>query len=413
MENQLTIAYQQSCGISNDRLFRTLQGLTAYSEHLIRVAAEMDYEAREASLCLPNDSTIMHESELVRSRVANKKLKYVILVGIGGSSLGTEALYNASFGHYDAIDPTRKPQLIVLDTIDPLFAKKLSAFLQLHIHHPDDFVVNVVSKSGGTMETKMNMQWILQQLRRKCKHIEQRVVMTTDADSGLATYARQHGMHLLTIPKHVGGRFSVFSTVGLFPLSLLGIDIRTLRAGATHMRNSCLRAPMKKNIAALSASVLFLQRQSGKFIHDTFLFAPALESLGKWYRQLLAESIGKTPSAGITPTTSIGSTDLHSIAQLTFAGPRHTYTTFVTQQQPSSTALSSIYHGVQRAYTHAKLPFMEIVLPNSAPYSLGQFLQFKMLEVMYLGKLFGINAFDQPAVEWYKKEVRKILANKL
>ncbi len=411
MQKQLTIAHQQSCGIPKTRLSQVLRRLSAYNVRIRRIVEEKDYAVPEASLCLPDDDHIIRDVERARLRIANKRLKYVILVGIGGSSLGTEAVYNACFGHYCMIEPTRKPTLIVLDTIDPLFAKKMAAFLRSHVHHQDEFVVNVVSKSGNTMETTNNMEWILRQLRTRFKRVEQRLVITTDADSKLAKYAEYHGIQHLTIPKHVGGRFSILSSSGLFPLALLGIDVQALRAGARDIRDNCLRAPITKNSAALSAGTLFLQRQSGKFIHDTFLFTPALKSLGQWYRQLLAESIGKTARAGITPTVSIGSTDLHSMAQLTFAGPRHTMTTFVTHDG-RTTSLAAIYTGVKRAYAQAKLPFMEIILPNSSPYSLGQFMQLKMLEVMYLGHLFNINAFDQPAVELYKKEVRKVLAKK-
>ncbi len=170
-----------------------------------------------------------------------------------------------------------------------------------------------------------------------------------------------------------------------------------------------------------------------------FLFAPCLESLGKWYRQLLAESIGKefdrdgkVVHCGIMPTVSIGSTDLHSMGQLYLAGPNDKMTTFVSVQnhtrsvsipkkgvfnglvegiygKTSTEIMNAILKGIKRTYQKKKIPFCEIVLDDISPKSLGEFMQFKMMEVMFLGELFNVNVFDQPNVESYKIETKRIL----
>jgi glucose-6-phosphate isomerase len=239
----------------------------------------------------------------------------------------------------------------------------------------------------------------------------------------------------LAIPKPVGGRFSVLSAVGLFPLATIGVDIVALCEGATSMRNESIA---EGSHAAISASLLAYFRAQGKTISDNFFFHPELESLGKWYRQLMGESVGKAQSladetvhTGITPTISLGSTDLHSVGQLYLGGPRDKFTTFVytehtvditvpaervfpelipaITQKSAKTILEAILEGVKIAYQKAELPYMELVMEQIDERSIGAFLQFKMIEMMYLGHLLNVNTFDQPSVEAYKIETKKIL----
>ena len=193
-----------------------------------------------------------------------------------------------------------------------------------------------MSKSGGTTETIANFEILLNILKKYKKKYEKYVVVTTDKDSKLWNLSLKKGFDTLEIPKKVGGRFSVLSSVGLFPLGIIGVDIYQLLKGAKLMKNSCLNKNIIKNPAALSASLIYLHRLNDIKIHDLFIFNYDLESLGKWYRQLMGESIGKEYDKnmirvfeGITPTVSIGSTDLHSMAQLYLGGPYDKFTTFV------------------------------------------------------------------------------------
>ena len=189
----------------------------------------------------------------------------------------------------------------------------------------------------------------------------------------------------------------------------------------------------------VSAAVLFENFRMGKTINDNFIFHPELESLGKWHRQLMAESLGKgtegeggTVRVGITPTVSLGSIDLHSLGQLYVAGPRDKFTTFVWSASQDRSGVSTervfpalapevkgksfaeimraIYEGVKKTYIREGLPFVEIVLKDTSPYSLGEFMQFKMIETMFLGRLLDVNPFDQPNVESYKVETKKLLS---
>jgi glucose-6-phosphate isomerase len=223
--------------------------------------------------------------------------------------------------------------------------------------------------------------------------------------------------------------------VGLFPLLTAGINATRLREGAHAMLDACIHT---ENLAASSAAVLSLQQSKGLHINDNFFFHPELESVGKWYRQLMGESVGKEQStkgdvvhAGLTPTVSLGSTDLHSVGQLYLGGPRDKLTTFVSTHRsddivvpsdrlfpelvpmisgkPAARIMSAILEGTKIAYRKAGLPFMTVTLDAVDEYALGEFLQFKMLEMMYLGQLLNVNAFDQPNVESYKVETKRLL----
>ena len=189
-----------------------------------------------------------------------------------------------------------------------------------------------------------------------------------------------------------------------------------------------------KNQSLISACLTYLHHQHGRSIHNTFLFSPKFEALGKWYRQLMGESIGKD-GKGITPTVSIGSTDLHSVGQLYLGGPKDKTTTFIYTQRSGedvivpqqthlgliemiqgksiSSLMRAIVYGTKRAYKKQKLPYMEIILESISVAEIATFMQFKMVEMMYLGKLFGVNTFDQPHVELYKTETKRILEESL
>jgi glucose-6-phosphate isomerase len=175
-------------------------------------------------------------------------------------------------------------------------------------------------------------------------------------------------------------------------------------------------------------------------VHNTFVFSKDLQAFGYWYRQLVGESIGKkydrsgaVVEVGIIPTVTVGSTDLHSLAQLYLSGPRIVSTTFLSVKASKTTVslpvypefddfvvniqgktvfsiISAIMNGIKVAYKNDNRPYMQVVLPDKTAKSIGQLLQWKMVEIIYLGYLLEVNPFDQPQVELYKTETRKILA---
>jgi glucose-6-phosphate isomerase len=409
--------------------------LSAYITELRQVADTGSYGAGEASINLPVDEDLLETVTTLAATWRTPDLRYIFVIGIGGSNLGTKAIYDALFSSRDVVVHTH-PRLIFVDTND---AQLLTAYRDLiwSCVHPTECLLVSISKSGGTTETLANTEILLGVLREKWRVDTDRLVVIADTDSPYGVTARAKGITTLPMPTLVGGRFSVLSAVGLFPLALVGVPIEELHKGAAAMRLSCLHPTVNENPAAQSALVQAVYYEKGMHIHNTFVFDGRLESIGRWYRQLLGESIGKERPdgtlVGITPVVSVGSTDLHSVGQLYLGGPKNTVTTFlynsVVSDQPKVPAekrvfselvpmiagkstdeiMSAILEGTKEAYNNRKLPFIEVTLEGITPSELGAFLQFKMIEVMYLGKLLTVNPFDQPAVELYKIGTKRIL----
>ena len=416
--------YKDSARVSIDEIKALSSNLSSYVEHLREIAEHDTYDEPECSIFLPYDNDLYEQIIRAKEEKISSKLKYVVVVGIGGSNLGTKAVYDALQGHLETLNPNQFPKLLFADTTDPESISHLSNLLTTETKDFSEVLINIISKSGETLETIVNAETILQHLKAKFgENIIHRIVITCGIDSPLWKSAKEQNITILGIPEQVSGRFSVMSAVGLFPLSAIGFDIDKLRMGAQDMRKTCLNEEVSENPALLSATILFKQAKDGRTINTNFIFNPRLESLGKWYRQLLAESIGKN-GIGLTPTVLIGSTDLHSVAQLHLDGPKDKVVTFISAKTDSnesvpnerifpnirieitgkklSDIVSATLESTKEVYKKKKIPYTEVVLQNISESSLGAFLQFKMIEIMYLGKLFGVNAFDQPAVESYK-----------
>lgn len=436
MEN-IQFKYEESSGIAREEMEKTFGTLAHYRQKLQETSKEFSYTTAESSIALPFDQEMHDRIKVFALKFKNPALKCVIHVGIGGSSLGTQAIYDALFGNLDPFLRDRVPKIIFADTVNPDTINVIRTELR-NLAAPEEVALVVVSKSGGTTETAANLEVIYRLLKDRWGEVKHRVAVVTDENSKLWTGAQAQGFSVFPIPQTVGGRFSVLSAAGLFSLSLAGIDTDALRQGASIMAERCFSNNLDENVAALSASIIHLHYQKGISVHNTFFFDPKLESLGKWYRQLVAESLGKEyditgkrVSTGITPLVSIGSNDLHSVAQLYLGGPNDKFTTFVkasaetTAMIPDSLVLpglvggiagksfehitSAIYEGVKTAYLKRKLPFIEIILPEISSKTLGAYMQLKMAETMYLARLMGVNAFDQPNVEEYKAKTRHIL----
>jgi len=404
------------------------------SEEVTRLRAALgeQYDTDYASLAVPFDTVMVNRVQELVAVKQQLHSRVLIIVGIGGSNLGTKAIYQALYGRFhNASNPTLK--VYFLDTVDSDRIAEILRIVQSELEAGHAVIVNVITKSGTTTETIINFHTILALLKkfhptRYCEY----VVVTTDCHSPLWHSAQREGFAFLEIPKKVGGRYSVFSAVGLFPLALCGISLERLHEGARAAIEEGTRQTLEENPALLSALLLYSHYTNNVTVKDLFLFSLDLEAVGKWYRQLLGESIGKEFNrsgkqvmVGITPTVSLGSIDLHSVAQLYLAGPRDKFTMFVTVEKNKHSVtipddhscagktfedvMDALVKGTQRAYFKNKRPFCTVTLPEKNEYCLGQFLQFKMLEMMYLGYLLDVNPFDQPNVELYKKETHTIL----
>ncbi len=431
------LRYNDSIRLSAGTFEEHTEHLEGYRERMARVVAEQEWHAPQASLLAPSDDVAAQGTYAVADALKHDALEHVFLAGIGGSNLGTKAILDA-LGHHYATLATLRPHVHFLDTTDPsLLAHARTRIAALPA--PESVAVIIISKSGGTTETLFNAEVVLAALRERFgEAATTRVAVVSEPDSALSREARERGFHTVAHPPEIGGRYSVFTAVGLLPLALVGIDVEALRAGAREARARGLE-DSDRNDARASAVCLFAHYDRGLSIHDTFVFAPQLHSLGLWYRQLMGESVGKecdregvVVHAGMTPTVSVGSTDLHSVGQLYLAGPRDKVTTFVSIAAPRDTVSTpeervfpslvpminghdaaevtrAILEGTKAAYRAHERPYMELIVPQLDAHSLGQVLQLKMLEMMYLAELMQVNAFDQPNVESYKVETKRSL----
>lgn len=403
-------------------------------------ASNKGYASNYASINLPFDNEALKKVKELVDKKRDLNPSYLVVVGIGGSNLGTIAVQEAVLGKlYNQKSSSLK--ILYADTVDSNLLQDIIDIIEPILQDGGNVILNAVSKSGGTTETIANFQVLIEIIKKYKPEFEKYIVITSDRDSKFWNIAVDKGFDVLEIPKKVGGRFSVFSPVGLFPLGLLNINVEALLDGARYMRDQCVQFDIMKNPAALSAVLIYIHSKQKKNIHDLFLFNNDLESIGKWYRQLMGESIGKEYDLennqvfnGITPTVSIGSTDLHSMAQLYLGGPYDKFTTFVhvdtnrsnvcipnnqdymnlvenIQDRPIYEVMNAILKGVQKAFEKGKRPFIDIILPDTSEKTVGQFLQFKMMEMMYLGYLMQVNPFDQPNVEAYKVETKELLKN--
>lgn len=423
-------------GVTDSSLSATLSTLTPYLkilDHQIQVRNET---APEASLLLPDDPAGIAASLKMAIRLGNQ-LKVVLLVGIGGSSLGARAVYEALTGTMANISPTRWPKLLCLESLDPATFEDTLAYITETITKPEDLAICYISKSGTTTETLTNFETVLALLAQRFgSAVNERVVIISDPGNPLAQKARQNNFNFIEHPLAVGGRFAVLSVVGLLPLALLGFDLKNLLQGALTMRQRCLLAA-PTNPALNFATHLYFHRLQGRRIHNMFLFNPQLETLGMWYRQLLAESTGKATREdgvkvyeGMLPIVSIGSNDLHSMAQEYWDGPDQIFTSFIysprqelkvaapdnfiTGQSRSAgkqfhQVMSAIFEATKKTYKARNLPFDEFYLDQINEHTLGQFLQLNMTAIILLAKLLNVNAFNQPGVQGYKQLTQEIL----
>ncbi|MBW2970059.1 glucose-6-phosphate isomerase [Candidatus Woesearchaeota archaeon] len=409
-----------NCLLTKKQIFSTAKKLLPE----IKKLQNADYNDDRASVLLPEDTKILQVAEAAIALKKKLHPQLIIVVGIGGSNLGTIAIQEAILGRQWNLQ--NSPKIMYADTVDADSLQEIITEMQQVLRQGQQVIINAVSKSGTTTETIANFEVLLNVLKRHRKDAEKYIVATTDKDSKLWQLAIKNNYSLLEIPKKVGGRYSVLSPVGLFPLGMLGINLKELLKEAEWMKNKCLTTDIKKNPAAIGASIIYLHSKK-KNIYNTFLFSTDLESLGKWYRQLLAESTGKTKTC--TPTISIGSTDLHSMAQLYFGGPKDKLFNIVTthnkntikipyypefnqlvpnlQKKEINHIMHAIIQGTTKAMKKAKIPYTETKLDTKKATT--AFMQLKMIETILLAKLLKVNAFDQPAVEQYKKETKKYL----
>jgi glucose-6-phosphate isomerase len=390
--------------------FKERQEIKTYLKKLREIVSEKNLNLPESFLVLPEQKFSFESFE---------DFSLILVCGIGGSSRGAEAIFEAL---------KRKKNLkeiLFLDSLNPLFQKEI--LFKIKSIPRAKIALFFVSKSGKTLETIANFFATLELIKK----YQPKIFVISNYNSPLWHFGKKNKFFTFSTPEKVEGRYSVFSLCALLPLFLSGVDVEKLLLGARKANKLCLIEDVSKNPALLSANFIFFHYKKGKKIYANVVFPPDLEFFGKWYIQLMGESLGKQ-GQGITPFVFSGTEDFHSIFQLFFDGPRDTLINFVfTKDIEIDFRIKSIkdfnqifknvdnkkiwqlnqiiYEGLKKAYNKAKLPFSEITLKTLDEEHLGFLFQMKMIEILFLAKLMGVDPFGQPAVEAYKIETKKIL----
>lgn len=368
----------------------------------------------------------------------------LIVIGIGGSDLGARAINRAlvPLSQYGTacrggkLAPRKKGQGVRLffagANTDPDTLVELLEHLDLR-----RTAINVISKSGSTMETMSAFFVIREALIKKVGKNKHRahVFATTDITGGiLQTIAEDEGYTIIPHPLNVGGRFAVLSTVGLFPAACAGIEIRKILKGARSVEDEHRRLRHKSPVAQFAGLHYLAYEKKQQRIHVCMPYADSLKEFAFWYRQIWAESLGKD-GLGPTPIASLGSTDQHSQIQLYNDGPADKVVTFIEVGQfrsdlvvpKSFTKIDQIKYfqgrkfkdlihaerqGTAKALTKSGTPNGTLCIPKINPESLGALFMFYELATAYMGELWQINTYNQPGVETGKKLAKQILSRK-
>ncbi len=343
------------------------------------------------------------------------KFENIVVLGIGGSSLGITCLRDALKGPYWNMHGS--PRLFVLDNLD--LVDEIEKVID-----PDKTLFVVISKSGKTPETMAQYFYFREKVSKE------NFVFITDPEKGeLRRIGTADGISMLEIPQNVGGRFSVLTSVGLFPAALLGIDIEALMEGAEEMVSSFHNEEYHLNLPFQLAAVQYLlDWKHGIQMTVMMPYSTNLWTLADWYRQLLAESIGKE-GKGLTPIRALGVTDQHSQLQLYNEGPTDKLLILMSLVENDSPSIPEVkneamsylsgvsFHKLMnvemrataQALSQYKKPNIHIELPKLDAKELGKLLLLFEGSIAFLGEYYSIDAFNQPGVELSKKLTKESL----
>lgn len=368
----------------------------------------------------PYDKNVIAQVKEVAMHAKAQKIRQVVWVGIGGSGLGPKAIQEV-FETPDTVE------FILLDSIDP-------AILEINMELIDwnQTLLVVTSKSGGTLEPMSVFFLCWEKLKEA--HQERAAdyaVALTDPHKGLLRgFCLDNGIQMLPIPTNVGGRFSIFTPVGLLPLTLLDGDVDQFVRGAKEIDTLCQNTDIDENPAAMLACIQYLiDVKRNNSVRVIMPYSQRLESVARWNQQLIAESLGKTETNNPIPLAAIGSQDQHSLLQQWMGGPRKCWHIFIRDlEKPNikvpmdveesfkyiagkeyGELMDACYEGTSKALTSAKRPHVTISLATLDEYHLGQLFFLFLSEVIFLSKLYRIDPYGQPAVEIGKKITKEIL----
>ena len=398
-----------------------LEGNGAGNDFLGWVNLPVDYDKEEFARIQKAAEKIQSDSEVL------------VVIGIGGSYLGARAAIEA-LGHsfFNVVDKSirKAPEIYFAGN------NISSAYIQhlIDVIGDRDFSVNVISKSGTTTEPAIAFRVFKKLLVEKYGKEEaaKRIYATTDKAKGaLKNLATEEGYETFVVPDDVGGRFSVLTAVGLLPIAVSGADITKLMEGAASMREHCLNAPFEENDSLLYAAVRNILNRRGKSIEILCNYEPALHYVSEWWKQLYGESEGKD-GKGLFPASVDLTTDLHSMGQFIQDGSQNHFETVIAVEKSKCEIIleeepvdldgmnylagktvdfvnQSAMNGTVLAHVDGGVPNLKVTMPQIDEYSLGQLFYMFEFACGVSGYTLGVNPFNQPGVESYKKNMFALL----
>lgn len=359
--------------------------------------------------------TYVSDEELLNIKKVSDKIKKIcdvfIVIGIGGSYMGAKAVIDALTPVYSK----KKPEIIFLGkNINPNEYNELLEYIK-----DKEVAVNVISKSGTTLEPSIAFELILNEMKKKYNQVElkERVIITTDEKTGtLRELVNQEGYQSFVVPTIVGGRYSVFTPVGLLPIAVAGIDIIKLLLGVKNAMTEQL------DNAINYATIRDIMYNNDKFIESYTIYDEKLNYLAEWLKQLYAESHGKEQK-GILPIANVNTRDLHSMGQYlqegkdiifeTVIGVKNNTSLYIDKYNCDLNELNNMaLEKVCEAHNNGYTPSSIIWLDKLDEENLGELMQFFMFAAIVGGKQLGINPFDQPGVQEYKRLINEGLNEK-
>lgn len=377
------------------------------------------------------------KEEFARVKSAAEKIKgdsdVLLVIGIGGSYLGARAAIEfLSHSFYNVLPKGKRntPEIyFVGNSISSKYIKDLSDVLE-----GKDFSINIISKSGTTTEPAIAFRVFKKMLEEKYGKAEaaKRIYATTDKAKGaLKNLATEEGYETFVVPDDVGGRFSVLTAVGLLPIAVSGADIDALMAGAAAARERALNAQYEENDALMYAAVRNILYSKGKAVEIVANYEPSLHYVSEWWKQLYGESEGKD-QRGILPAAVDLTTDLHSMGQFIQDGSRIMFETVIQVEESPAELLieqepvdldgmnylagksvdfvnKSAMNGTILAHTDGNVPNLMVTIPEQNEFYLGELFYFFEFACGVSGYILGVNPFNQPGVESYKRNMFALL----
>ncbi|MEG2685795.1 MAG: glucose-6-phosphate isomerase [Christensenellaceae bacterium] len=386
-----------------------------------------DKKAAMAWRNLPYNQTELVKDIVKTAKDVNEKFDNFVVLGIGGSALGSKALFTGTKHlKYNELKNRGGVRFYVVDNVDPDGINALFDIIDVK-----KTCFHVITKSGNTVETMSQFMIVLDKLKEELgENFKDNIILTTDKEKGiLKKISNQYGFKTYTVPEGVGGRFSVLCPVGLLSAAVLNIDIDQLFAGAKAMDAACTKAELSENPAYMYALLYCAAMKKGANISVMMPYADGLLNMAEWYAQLWAESLGKRfgsngsiVNCGQTPVRALGVTDQHSQIQLYSEGPFDKIVSFIEVQNFNTTLtvpkppidmmdaayiegqtinklIASEMRATEYAVTKAGKMNMRFTIERMDAFSIGELFFFLEMATAAAGEFLEIDAFDQPGVE--------------